>query len=563
MLTEINISATEDYSDPAYNYPSWEWYQIGKNASNGIGYTDPYYDERLDVTMTTAAVPIFDPNKQFLGVATGDIDLSTIQQMIAEIRVGDKGWAVLLDSKGNYLATPNAEKIMKRKLADEENQSLAAMSEIVFQQDSGQTAFEDELGQHRVYFQKIDDLDWVLLLTIPETELFAPVQSLLYKLLVICVIGVAVVVVVIHLYSRYLTRQIGKINEHSAALAQGDFTKTIDDQSADEFGQMARNFTTMTEQLRSILGKVMLNSHLVASTAEQLAAGADETGKATEQITRSIQEVAVGSEKQVSSVRAAQHATVEISNGMDQVSHHVQSVSESSAVVMDKATRGHQVVKQAVEQMSLIQEKIGTSAGVVHVLGTKSKEIEQIITLITTISSQTNLLALNAAIEAARAGEQGRGFAVVADEVRKLAEQSNEAASQIGDLIREIQLDTARAVEAMTDGTTVLDDGIEKVNSSGRVFAEIVSATETLSTQAEGVSSIVRNVHAQTEIMVQSMEEVSGVSEQSAANSQVVAAAAEEQNASMEEFLAATSTLSKMAEELQESVSMFTLEKRG
>jgi methyl-accepting chemotaxis protein len=206
-----------------------------------------------------------------------------------------------------------------------------------------------------------------------------------------------------------------------------------------------------------------------------------------------------------------------------------------------------------------MSDKVKLSSQVVNVLGEKSMEIEEIVALITEIANQTNLLALNAAIEAARAGEQGRGFAVVADEVRKLAERSNTAAGKIGTIITEIQQETGKAVKAMEDGTAAVSTGMLLMKNTGEAFVEILEMVEIVSRQAQEVSVIVEETNHLTKSMADRLDKISDVTQQSVGNTQQVAAAAEEQNATMEEIAAAADMLSKMAEELQESVTVFKL----
>lgn len=551
------VTVTEDYSDPAYDYPSQDWYKLGTTSERSVVYSDPYFDTTTNVTMVTATVPFYDQQKKLLGMITGDIDLASIQRMVSQIKIGQSGWAFLLDGKGNYISFPDAEKVMKLKVTEDE--TFGSVGKTLMEKAEGTVPFTDKNGKNQLYFQKLGETNWTLALVMPERELFAPLQALLLKLGVISLAGVAVVVAAIILYSRSLTRPIQAANQLSFALAEGDFTKTMDVQTEDEFGQMARNFNAMANNLKQILTKVSFSSQQVAATSQQLTASAEETSRATEQISSSIQEVAAGADKQAAGALHGSQIVAEISQGMELITERIQTVADSSVTASGKATNGNQVITKAINQMNLIQQRIASTSAVVNLLGEKSKEIEQIISLITSISGQTNLLALNAAIEAARAGEHGRGFAVVADEVRKLAEQSSLAAEQVRSIVSEIQHDTAQAIDAMQEGTDALSEGMILADQSGEAFADILSATDTLSALAQEVSAVVQQVHSGTSMMVTSMEQIALISEQSSGNSQTVAAAAEEQNASMEEIASASHMLAKMAEELQQSVSIFKL----
>jgi methyl-accepting chemotaxis protein len=195
----------------------------------------------------------------------------------------------------------------------------------------------------------------------------------------------------------------------------------------------------------------------------------------------------------------------------------------------------------------------------VTTLGERSKEIGQIVDTISGIAGQTNLLALNAAIEAARAGEQGRGFAVVAEEVRKLAEQSQDAAKQIAVLISEIQSDTDRAVVAMEDGTREVMLGAEVVNDSGKAFQEIADMVTNVSSQIREISVSIEQMAVGSQQIVESVKEMDELSKKSSGEAQTVSAATEEQSASMEEIASSSQALAHLAMNLREAVSKFQI----
>jgi methyl-accepting chemotaxis protein len=363
-------------------------------------------------------------------------------------------------------------------------------------------------------------------------------------------------------FSIFLTRIISKplaaVTQNISSVAEGDLTvELIKVKSKDEIGQLAFALNEMVINLRDLIGHVSQASKTVVASSEVLMMSSEQTSKATEQISIASQEIASGTEQQVQKVNQTQNVVEQVSNGMKRLANSIHSVTEYVSHANQSATQGNQVVFESVNKMNLIREKVQSSAQILHSLGEKSKEIGQIVTLITGIAKQTNLLSLNASIEAARVGEEGRGFAVVAGEIGKLAKQSGEAAQKIRELIQDVQVETQKANQAMNEGTKAVDDGVLQVRQTGDSFERIARMIEEVTVQSEEVSTIIKEVNAGSQGMVGIMEVVASVSIQAMNNTQNMVSSVEEQLASMEEINSSAISLAKMADELQVLVSKF------
>lgn len=358
--------------------------------------------------------------------------------------------------------------------------------------------------------------------------------------------------------ARMITKPLQVMVSVCKELAAGDFRdRPRQVLRKDEIGQLADVLVSMRGSLRTLLKQVNESAEQVAASSEELTASAEQSAQAVTQVAGSINDVAQGAEKQLKAVDETSAVVEQMSAGIQQAAASSNQVAEHSAQAAGKAKEGNASVEKAVSQMVHIEETVNNSAQIVANLGERSKEIGQIVDTISGIAGQTNLLALNAAIEAARAGEQGRGFAVVADEVRKLAEQSQEAAKQIATLISEIQGDTDKAVVAMDEGTREVKVGTEVVTTAGKAFEEIATLVTNVSEQVKEISAAMQQMAGGSQQIVESVQTIDNLSKTVVGEAQTVSAATEEQSASMEEIASSSQSLAKLAQDLQTAVSHF------
>ncbi len=330
-------------------------------------------------------------------------------------------------------------------------------------------------------------------------------------------------------------------------------------QRQDEFGELYTSLQKSKSGVRNLIQIVSLQSEQLSAASEELNASADQSAQVSNQVAVAISEVASVAEKQVNAVNDTAIVVEKMSMGIQQVGITTSLVTQITDRATETAKDGGQSVEKAVSQMTKLEQTVNNSAKVVAGLGERSKEIGQIIDTIAGIAGQTNLLALNAAIEAARAGEQGRGFAVVAEEVRKLAEQSQDAAKQIALLIGEIQADTDKAVMAMNEGTQEVAVGTSVVNVAGQAFGAIANLVTQVSEQVQKISHEIKQMESGSQQIVVSVKEIDELSKIAAGQAQTVSAATEEQSASMEEISSSSHDLAKMAQDLQSAIDKFKL----
>ncbi|AIF52852.1 methyl-accepting chemotaxis protein [Pelosinus sp. UFO1] len=366
--------------------------------------------------------------------------------------------------------------------------------------------------------------------------------------------------------SIYLTRQVTtpvrKITLEIDKMAEGDFTGKEDpvfNGKTDEFGHVAKAISTMKGNLKGLIFNVQEKTRSLSNYSEELHTSAEQSAQASVQVADSIMNVVSGTEKQAKSVEITLSVVEKTSNDVRFVARNAKHALDTSNSATLAAVEGEKLINSAQQQMRSIENTVGSSANVVSKLGERSKYIGQIVDTITGIAGQTNLLALNAAIEAARAGDQGRGFAVVAEEVRKLAEQSEEAAKQIALLIGEIQSETKQAVISMQNGTEEVKLGARVVGDAGVAFQNIIKLVKDVSVQVTEISQAGEQVLADSQNIVGAVRGIHEVTQDTGAQTQTVSAATEEQTASMEEIAATSCSLTTMAEELQAAAYKFKI----
>ena len=343
-------------------------------------------------------------------------------------------------------------------------------------------------------------------------------------------------------------------------VADGNLTvQSLSVDSEDEIGELSRDFNEMLQSLQVIVKEVTKTSEMVAASSEELTASSQQSAEASQQVAGSINNVAEGSNRQAELVTSAVNLTETMQKALAESGRAMEHVSGLSAKTQQEANAGGQAIARVVNQMEEISQTVHASAKTVKELEAKSGEIEKIVQTIVGIAGQTNLLALNAAIEAARAGEQGRGFAVVADEVRKLAEQSAASAEEIATLLGGIRVETERAVAGMDAGSTSVERGKETVEEAGVRFQQILSLVDSLSGSVRQLVDAGTAVERDAGQVSTRVHEVLKVSDDIAEEAENVSAATEEQSASMEEIAAASRALANMAENLQHLLARFKL----
>ncbi|MFD2168895.1 methyl-accepting chemotaxis protein [Tumebacillus lipolyticus] len=392
-----------------------------------------------------------------------------------------------------------------------------------------------------------------------ETLVAAEEESQFYQLLIWILVMVVCVLIAIWT-TRSIMRPITSVMDGLKRASGGQLTKAKPVKASGELKMLYEHYNTMILSVSDLLAMAKETAGKVADLTETLSRGAQETSVAAEQVTQAIDAVAVGSDSQNDSLQRANDRLSTAIRSLEQIQKRASELSQRAEEVDEAVLVGRRTMDKTRTEMNSIHQQVVQTAETMNRLGKQSQRVGHIVDLIAGIAGQTNLLALNAAIEAARAGEQGRGFAVVADEVRKLAEQSGKAAEEIVTLIREMRDQVDESIEGMQQGLTAVSAGSAAVEEAEHAFGLVSSGLTVVTSEISQVHRLTDEATEEAVGVEGEFQSIAAVAEQTAASSEEVAASVEEQSATLATLSDSMNELAMLADELNKAVKRFNFE---
>jgi len=460
------------------------WYGAAANAGQTV-LTAPYQGA-VGGLMVTIATPVKSKNNgELLGVVGGDVTLDTLVEIINSVDFGGIGHAFLADANGQVIVSPDKDQVMKnlKDIYPGSNLRVAAgMQDVTLNGQDRIISFAPVAG--------LPSAQWYIGLSIDKDKAYAALTQFRTSAIIAMLIAVAAIAGLLGLLIPVLMSPLTTMGRAMRDIAEGegDLTRRLTVQNKDEFGELATSFNRFVERIHASISEVSSATRLVHDLSEKVVSASNASISGSEEQSMRTNSVAAA-------INELGAATQEIARNAADASQHASGASE-------QAHGGREVVEEAISAMTALSQRISESCAQIETLNASTDEIGKILDVIKGISQQTNLLALNAAIEAARAGEAGRGFAVVADEVRNLAHRTQESAEEIHRMITSLQVGSREAVHTMNTSQVSSEQTVQVANQAGERLAsvtqrigEIDGMNQSVATATEEQTAVVESLN--------------------------------------------------------------------
>jgi len=502
---------------------------------------------------------------QTFGILVGILRFSSVSQIIKSLEEEVKE-KTGFSSAYPYVVNMSKYTTVYHPLPENVGKTLSELnlksveSDISNKRETSRYTFQGKEKFVTINYIEKDDLRLAIAMGVNMEEILAPLSLLKSKSLITGGLIALAFLVLGMLLGKNIVNPIRRLMELAQRAASGDLSFSIPRLTKDEVGELCVSLNSMMSSLREVIKSTTERSLKLDESSSTLSKISDETAKAVSSTTERITEVTENTKKQVEELNQASQALNELAHIIELTYKNAQATRASSTKTEEASTKIKKASQHVIDNMMDIRKEVLSTAEAVKKLGERSKEINQIVDVITNIAEQTNLLALNAAIEAARAGEAGRGFAVVAEEVRKLAEASAQAATQISKLIDEIRRDTEIAVQSMIKSSEAVEKGASLAEEARSAVDFIISAISETKRLIDELEEVVLKEVETSEKVVKLINEVNAKAERNYQAIEDVSANAQEITASSEEVAGAAAELKEIAKSIKETILKFKIE---
>lgn len=478
------------------------------------------------------------------------LDIKTFSK---SLEFGDGGYIVILDTEGITLSY-QSEELIGADVTEYE------WGKEVVSKKQGSRVFNFEGEEKVISYSTIDD-KYIVCAIIPTSEYVGRAKGVVGSSILSIIIALILsTVFILLLMSKLITKRIRKLLEVMEEVGNGNLDVQIKDKSNDEVSLLNKSFKDMVDNLKNMVSNINISSEKLNKTSNGLAQAAEQTAAAGQQIASSINEIAGGANNQVEEIHESMSQLSSLESTIGQLNGSTKDIEEQAKTIKKRNNEGINAINDLKVKFGNNKKASKTVGKKIHMLSNKSNQIGDITESITSIAEQTSLLALNASIEAARAGDAGKGFAVVAHEIRNLADDASQAANNINIIISNIKEDVDESVKAMEEAGVYIQETNKGLDNTVSVFNDLSNANDIIIDLIDNLNTVKEQLNVKKENVSTSIDNIASVSEETAASTEEISATTEEQAATYEEINSSAKQLKQISDELTELINMFKIE---